>query len=981
MAPADDLSNGVFLSEDRLLHLGDSHPSISALMNDLAYNPVDGKLYGVYCIGSFLGAAYYLTSFDIHTGEQTYIGQMYQNISTLACDDEGHLYGADANGKLYTFQPVVTEVEIPSVRPGRPGTVAKRVVGTEIGASDTYTAKELGAMDWDSETDTLYWTPTSNGTTTLVKIHVNVAEDEEVTFEAVGTLSGHTVGLVIPDEPTLGLFDPTNEVLSITVRGQYVNRDTVHVIKNGTPEQLTATVQPWYLNDKTVTWASSDPSIATVDETGNVYGVSAGQCEVTATASDGKTSASMPILVTDIYGTIEGITQDENGQAKLFTWNTETEDTWTAGSNIAADVVSAAYDETQNVYYVQSGVDLKMYKIDAATGETLAVSENPNALNTNVYDMTLLKTYNTDGEAHVASIYGPYLLANSTAMENNLNIAVHSFTTEFSLFTGASTFVAIAHSGQVTETDVQKRNADGELVYDENGEPVMVYSELLYALDDAGYVWWINLYYNYDYNKYDKVVLEFDAETKFTVHATDIDFDFPAYQDSLMFHSMVADETTGDLYLTRFNGTTNEVYVLEYREDLNKTYTYSKLGDFGHEVWPAALGKATTNGAETEEIDLAAAMAELEWETTETAEAGYEIRAEDVSGSVSGLHTAVPSSVTTTETDEKTVTVTITAKDLAGTETTATNGLTTVTYDAHKLTLTDVTVHGDYTAQLEADGTVTFGYVDLAGIAAGEPVATLTFQVQETEDSIITVEHKQVNAAAGVTETLDVTFAHANTEIRDAKEATCTENGYTGDTYCLDCGKLLAEGEEIPAYCPSETFTDLDTTRWYHAGTDFVIENGLMKGISATEFAPDGTLTRAQLVTILYRLAGTPSVEGLANPFQDVAQDKWYTAAILWAADAGIVKGVTATEFAPDAATTREQIAAILYRYAGSEQVEEDFLSAYTDAGAVSHYAVDAMNWAVANGLIIGASETTLAPKHTATRAQIAAILLRYSQQ
>ena len=90
---------------------------------------------------------------------------------------------------------------------------------------------------------------------------------------------------------------------------------------------------------------------------------------------------------------------------------------------------------------------------------------------------------------------------------------------------------------------------------------------------------------------------------------------------------------------------------------------------------------------------------------------------------------------------------------------------------------------------------------------------------------------------------------------------------------------------------------------------------------------------------------------------------------------------MTATEFAPDAATTREQIAAILYRYAGSEQVEEDFLSAYTDAGAVSHYAVDAMNWAVANGLIIGASETTLAPKHTATRAQIAAILLRYSQQ
>lgn len=178
--------------------------------------------------------------------------------------------------------------------------------------------------------------------------------------------------------------------------------------------------------------------------------------------------------------------------------------------------------------------------------------------------------------------------------------------------------------------------------------------------------------------------------------------------------------------------------------------------------------------------------------------------------------------------------------------------------------------------------------------------------------------------------------------------------------------------------CPSEAFSDLDVTQWYHEPVDYMLETGMMNGMSATIFEPNGTLTRAQLVTILYRHAGSPDVTGLPNPFADVAPQSWYAKAVIWAAANGVVKGTSAATFAPEDAITREQIAAILYRYNG-EAVTGDLLSSFPDADAVSGYAVEAMQWAVSRGLISGdpASDGTLwlRPRDGATRAQIAKIL------
>ncbi|MBQ7871125.1 MAG: S-layer homology domain-containing protein, partial [Oscillospiraceae bacterium] len=181
------------------------------------------------------------------------------------------------------------------------------------------------------------------------------------------------------------------------------------------------------------------------------------------------------------------------------------------------------------------------------------------------------------------------------------------------------------------------------------------------------------------------------------------------------------------------------------------------------------------------------------------------------------------------------------------------------------------------------------------------------------------------------------------------REETCTEDGQR-TRVCAACGTV--ETEVIPAYCPAESYSDLDTKQWYHEGVCFVLRKGIMKGKDTAIFAPGDTLTRAELVTTLYRLAGEPSVEGMENPFEDVAADTWYTDAVVWAVNNGVVNGTSATTFTPNSKITREQIAAILYRYSGAEEVGEDHLKDFTDAGSISAYAVEAMNWAVANGLI-----------------------------
>lgn len=178
-------------------------------------------------------------------------------------------------------------------------------------------------------------------------------------------------------------------------------------------------------------------------------------------------------------------------------------------------------------------------------------------------------------------------------------------------------------------------------------------------------------------------------------------------------------------------------------------------------------------------------------------------------------------------------------------------------------------------------------------------------------------------------------------------------------------------------------FTDVADTAWYADAVQYVYENGLMTGVSESEFAPDGTATRGQIVTILWRLAGSPVVN-YAMRYADVDEGAWYGEAVRWAASTGVVTGYSESSFGPNDAITREQLAAILYRYVKTQGQGFTgmwyFPLRYDDAASISSWADEAMHWCVMKGLLNGTSETALSPRATATRAQLAAILQRFCE-
>ena len=242
--------------------------------------------------------------------------------------------------------------------------------------------------------------------------------------------------------------------------------------------------------------------------------------------------------------------------------------------------------------------------------------------------------------------------------------------------------------------------------------------------------------------------------------------------------------------------------------------------------------------------------------------------------------------------------------------------------------------------------------------------------------------------------------AHGHTEVIDpAVPATCTEAGLTEGKHCGLCGTVLVAQDAVPAsghsykdgvctVCgakdpdnqPAEPviFTDVSQKAWYYDAVDYAVTNNLMNGIGNGKFDPEGSMTRAMLVTVLWRYEGEPA-EG-ENTFTDVPDGTWYTGAVAWAAANGIVGGVGNGKFDPEGRITREQMATLLFRYAqkkGIDTSKRGNLNSFPDSGKVSSWAKDALRWAIAEKIITG-SDGYLLPQGNATRAQVAALLMRF---
>ena len=182
----------------------------------------------------------------------------------------------------------------------------------------------------------------------------------------------------------------------------------------------------------------------------------------------------------------------------------------------------------------------------------------------------------------------------------------------------------------------------------------------------------------------------------------------------------------------------------------------------------------------------------------------------------------------------------------------------------------------------------------------------------------------------------------------------------------------------------AKLFVDVDESAWYYNSVKYVSDNGLMSGVSETEFAPEIDMTRAMLVTVLYRAAGAPDMsnEIWGYPFEDVDAESWYGAAVYWARNNDIIQGYSDEKFAPNEPVTREQMAAILYRYAQFKIISTDEtgdLSQFTDSDSISEWAKNSVDWAIGKGLLTGKGNGILDPTGNATRAEVAAMLQRFN--
>ena len=244
------------------------------------------------------------------------------------------------------------------------------------------------------------------------------------------------------------------------------------------------------------------------------------------------------------------------------------------------------------------------------------------------------------------------------------------------------------------------------------------------------------------------------------------------------------------------------------------------------------------------------------------------------------------------------------------------------------------------------------------------------------EGSVITVQDadgRTLYTATALGSMSSVIFS--SSDIKEGETYTVLVDGTSVGTATAKLGTSISDGG---SFAPDENrngaqqgsvsgFQDVGQNDWFADAVKYVSENKLMNGTSTTAFSPNGNMSRAMLATVLYRMSGETAEA--RSSFGDVSSSAYYAAAVSWASSKGIVNGTGADAFSPNASITREQLAAMLYRYAGEPSVSAD-LSAYTDTVDISPYASKAVEWCVAKGILSGKSATRLAPLDTATRAE-----------
>ncbi len=271
---------------------------------------------------------------------------------------------------------------------------------------------------------------------------------------------------------------------------------------------------------------------------------------------------------------------------------------------------------------------------------------------------------------------------------------------------------------------------------------------------------------------------------------------------------------------------------------------------------------------------------------------------------------------------------------------------------------------------------------------ATTPSTSYAITVEDSDNG--TVTPSRTRATRGLTVTLTVKpdegykLDTITVTDKSGSEIKLTDKGNGKYTFTMPASAVTVEASFTKDDTPVDTglpFTDVKADDWFYEAVKHVYDNKLMDGTSSTTFAPLMTTNRAMVVTILWRLEGQPETDDATLSFTDVESGVWYTDAVNWAASKGIVKGYSDAVFAPNDTVTREQLATILYRYAEYKEYDvsaRGVLTTFTDGANTSFWATEAMEWAVGSGLLSGKDGGKLDPTGTATRAEVATILMRF---
>lgn len=783
------------------------------------------------------------------------------------------------------------------------------------------------------------------------------------------TLTGKTANhnnLVLIDESTAD----DNNIFRDQPASMTLNASSMSVFP-GAHKQLAAELSPWCLRNKSITWSSADPKVATVDETGVVTGVSEGTVTITAaSAQDESVKAQCAVTVYGTDFTLQGIGTNEEGESVLFTYDLNTGSisnqisvTNEDGNSLPVESAALAQDGTlwvQDNVADENGRGYRLYNIDPATGKA-----------------TFTTPVNTNGVSTTS------LLFSDLAVDSVQNI-----------------MLGVNGENRLFFSDAPNSNDLGGSWFNATGDGyvgITVGSSLssgltrFYDLDKAGKVIVNDISYSSFFGAWSTSMTYYNLNTSLEFVTDENDL----YQDSVTYNK----ETDAVLLQHYTKDGTTEVYALVLKDGTDSTNGVAELIYLGEvkgfknvDVYDAKYnGTAVTSASESTELQSQQVLLTTAGET--------------VPQGSTNVATHTPE-----KDDDGIVTVTLRAEEASA------SGMLEVMLDEN-VTLVGLESPAALSSWTEKDGKVVFGYAGYEAVAKEGVIAVLRLK-DVTEPAALTITETERGGKTPESEPVTVEIGHAWGEWTVTKEATCTEDGEetrtcalcdetetrtipaTGHSFgewtvttnpdcfhtgvetriCEICGEI--ETREIPASsdnCPAEAFTDLDTTKWYHKYTDFVLDNGIMNGVGNNKFAPNGAMTRGMVVTVLYRLAGEPEVKTEA-PFADVPQNQWYAKAATWAYENGIAKGMTDTLFAPNAPATREQLVTFLYRYAkfsGMDTSAEADLTAFTDGTTVSGYAVEAMAWAVGSGLVEGMGNSKLTPKATAARVQLAALIYR----